>query len=374
MNVILNLDNGESHDLPQEGFISFAFVAEYCANATPLRCMVLYDAIKGLMFNPVGLAVNITSFEEIGERKFRQPALRQVSHAEMLNFEFICSNDNNYHMDCLLLHDFRLQARGLFGSFPIPQLLAMKQVCFIHSVLLPGLVPDILEEIINTVLHSTLIFDQIFVIHYGIPLSSEFTKKYSNIQFVYYSSDVARFEIPTLQLMHYFSKLLLELRKHYKLWSVGYKESGEYRILYLHTKGVSYNNSQASNDWRRMMLYFLVERGDHAISYFNNTNSTDSLVDTIGVNLKIGMDYLVNGELMYGNFGACYYYMGNYWWARTDYIAALPRLSVTRNNKYDAEFWLGSGKDPSMVSVHNSNIMHNVEVYPKYLYVVNDTV
>lgn len=121
-------------------------------------------------------------------------------------------------------------------------------------------------------------------------------------------------------------------------------------ILYLHTKGVSYDkNLQTVNDWINYMLYYLVERSEECNELLNTTN-----YDTVGCN-KSTKPHL--------------HYSGNFWWAKSSHLSKLDM--ITTNNKADAEWWLLS-KSSNHLSLHNSNINHYEQVYPRERYTISE--
>jgi hypothetical protein len=71
--------------------------------------------------------------------------------------------------------------------------------------------------------------DMIWVINHGMALSNDIINLFPTIRFIQFSNDISRFEIPTLQIMQYFSKLIFKIRK-----------TNPIDILYLHTKGITY--------------------------------------------------------------------------------------------------------------------------------------
>ena len=125
-------------------------------------------------------------------------------------------------------------------------------------------------------------------------------------------------------------------------------------ILYLHTKGISYNDDdQKENDWIDMMLYFLVEKFELCLEKLQQG------IQTIGCNYYDEKIKIRNPKC----FG------GNFWWADSQYISTLPSLiEKTENvNPNDAEFWLCKN-NPSVYELHNSKINHYIDVYPPQNY------
>jgi hypothetical protein len=119
----------------------------------------------------------------------------------------------------------------------------------------------------------------------------------------------------------------------------------EYKILYMHTKGVSYVSNHVFlpgvNSWNRFMRYCLVDR-------FLDCLRILSIYDTIGSNYR---------PLESGNGQ---HYSGNYWWANARYVSKLPIAYL--KDKYDPEFWLLQ-KEPLFFNVHYIENMYE-QPYP----------
>jgi beta-1,4-mannosyl-glycoprotein beta-1,4-N-acetylglucosaminyltransferase len=132
------------------------------------------------------------------------------------------------------------------------------------------------------------------------------------------------------------------------------KENLNYNILYLHTKGIHYDdNNQKENDWIDMMLYFLVEKFEFCLEKMNNG------IQAVGCNYYDEQMKIRNPK----------HFSGNFWWANSQYISTLPSLiEKTENvNPNDAEFWL-CNNNPFVYEIHNSKINHYLDVYPSQNY------
>jgi hypothetical protein len=121
------------------------------------------------------------------------------------------------------------------------------------------------------------------------------------------------------------------------------------KILYIHTKGVTSNNNECINDWRKYMLYFNVVQHEQASKELEN-------YDTYGVDLVTEPTK---------------HYSGNFWWSNSNHIKKLPPIDeISKADakailtiRHNAEFWLMmfEGKNKS---AHNSNI----NVYERHLH------
>eukprot|EP01034_Spumella_vulgaris_P022996 gene22996-29182_t len=178
----------------------------------------------------------------------------------------------------------------------------------------------------------------LFVLHYGHPVPLDFRQSHSDVTFIHVSDSISYFEVPTMRVMHTVSRYLVS------------EVLSNTQILYLHTKGVSYvQQYQQINDWRNLMLYYLVEQHE---SCFHLLSSGQ--FDTIGAN------YFFN------------IYPGNFWWATAHYLATLPQMSVVRSKKYDAESWLFKSSKMRMFAMHLATVDHTHSEYPRVCYAEED--
>jgi hypothetical protein len=213
-----------------------------------------------------------------------------------------------------------------------------KNACFIHSTNIDLNKTEILEYLVNYLNNLEFIdkMDFLFINNIGIEINEDHFKKindnkFSNIIIVNYSNDNNLFENCTLKQLYSFSKL-----------------NPDYKILYLHTKGVSHDKThkfyKGIISWINYMLYCLVDNYESCINILQD-------VDVIGCN------YRIKGENPI-------HFSGNYWWATSNYINKLSIVGL--NTKYDAEFWL-FGKNPSYFNIHTLNYMYENN-YPQSYY------
>jgi hypothetical protein len=183
-----------------------------------------------------------------------------------------------------------------------------------------------LNEIIDKI---KIQFDHIFIINIGNKLNSVYGE---NVVIIEYSDNTNLYEIPTINIMHSFCV-----------------RNPESKVLYLHTKGVSYHVCPPSVvDWRNMMLYFLIN------------NDCIKLLDDYDI---VGCNYLENPSRPH--------FSGNFWWTRASHVVKLKPIETSV--KHDAEWWIFSNNEssPSYYSMHNSNINHYHELYPLEKYKEN---
>jgi len=118
----------------------------------------------------------------------------------------------------------------------------------------------------------------------------------------------------------------------------------DFDILYLHTKGITKQNSQPVKDWVEYLIHFNMYRHKEIINLLKEYNC-------IGVNLQEGP-----------------HYSGNFWWSKSSHIINLKR--EIGNGYTDPEFWVTSKKhDCKYASLYLSNINHYITRYPQEEYI-----
>jgi hypothetical protein len=131
------------------------------------------------------------------------------------------------------------------------------------------------------------------------------------------------------------------------LYNFSIKNPG-YKILYIHSKGVT-NNSKPVEDWRNYMNYFMIEKWEECIKYLED-------YDSVGGNL-----------LKKHSYGDYAHYSGNFWWANSEYINKLDYSYLDDSFRFMREFWIGSGSG-KMYEIHNSKLNHYIQEYPRERY------
>ena len=134
---------------------------------------------------------------------------------------------------------------------------------------------------------------------------------------------------------------------------------GDY-ILYFHTKSIT-NQNAATEDWRRYMEYFAIERWKDCVA-------------------KLEEGYDCCGVMWNTNtpIGVWPHFSGNIWWATTDYINTLNHEYLEKEWRYYNEFWIGSNPNVKQFEFHNSGYNtterliagqgHYHVLYPRHLY------
>ena len=146
------------------------------------------------------------------------------------------------------------------------------------------------------------------------------------------SNNMSDHEIFTL---HHIHKIAKNTEKNFKLF-------------YIHTKGVTRPEEKALQDWRELMEYFCLNQWQYALEALD-------VGDTAGINIRY-----------YGKVAKRFHYSGNFWWANSHYIKTLPHLSKEgygrEVNRWDGEFWIGDGNG-RMVSLWESRQHHGSRQY-----------
>lgn len=214
-----------------------------------------------------------------------------------------------------------------------------KVVCFIHSCTLNIRGTEILEYLISHLKQKGFIdvAEHIFVNNVGNHINTAMFESVSpKIQITNYCSDPSIFENCTLRQMHFFSQL-----------------NPDYKILYLHTKGVTYTPDHWAapgvKDWNDFMLYCLV----------HHVSSCLQMLDHVQV---VGCDYR---NVNWNRERNPTHFSGNFWWARSDYIRSQSIYELAK--KADAEWWLFKG-NPTFINIHNCPYGHCENRYLPHQY------
>ena len=127
------------------------------------------------------------------------------------------------------------------------------------------------------------------------------------------------------------------------------------KVLYLHSKGVTYDNNIPIRDWINLMEYFLIEKYESCIKTLDE-------YDVCGVNY-------VCEETKPAHFS------GNFWWATSRHIKNLKRLDLNPPPdlgvfcRFMCEFWLFDTQSPVKYKVlFNSHFCHYGYPYPRENY------
>lgn len=196
----------------------------------------------------------------------------------------------------------------------------MKLAVFLHCAVMGDYWQDVDNEITKKLEKSDLLKHAEFYKH-------NIVKKVTN------------YEFPTLELIKKFAE-----------------DNTNYAILYLHTKGVSYQNDRITvASWRRCMLHFLVERWESCI-YQIALHKYDAL----------GCQFIKT---------PLPHFQGNFFWTTSKHVKNLcmPRevdLSKVNNNwteRHKAEAWVCSSEG-KFKSVYDWNCNPYVDIIEESKY------
>ena len=124
----------------------------------------------------------------------------------------------------------------------------------------------------------------------------------------------------------------------------------DFKLFYIHTKGVTKPKSKQLEFWRLFMEYFNISCWVYCLEALDQA-------DIAGVNRRVYAKKRVH-------------FSGNFWWANSKYIRRLPQLSKEgygrEVNRWDGEFWIGDG-NPTSVQLWNSRVHMATQQYsPNY--------
>ena len=196
-----------------------------------------------------------------------------------------------------------------------------KVACFIHSTTMElnkdRFLIEILEHLRTSSLLSTLSF--LCINNTGLVLDeTEIERKYAPAKVIHCLDKTNEFENPTIKLLYAFSKL-----------------NPEYKVLYLHTKGITCQDNENVMDWIDMMKYFVIDQHDNCSKLLKSHDS-------------VGCNYSAQP---YKHFS------GNFWWANSNYIKQ-KLTKIYSDKKHINEWWICSGNDVNNFNLHNSGINH----------------
>jgi GR25 family glycosyltransferase involved in LPS biosynthesis len=255
----------------------------------------------------------------------RQKVLDYYNFCPTVERIIACAKNNTFKETMQIYNDYLLDT--IKGK-------TLKNVCFIHSCHLKEKGTESLDKLLEQINNSGLSvkLDLIIINNIGIEIDTLKYETTNKIKVINYSQNTQLWEIPTLKLMHYFS--LQQLNK--------------VKILYLHTKGITYNKGTQIydnvQDWINYMIYWLVEKWDECIKLLKHHN-------TVGVN------YMSEPHK---------HWSGNYWWSTSKHISNLDVSKLV--SKHDSEWWCNSHNETNHYELHNSKKNHYEQSYKKEEY------
>lgn len=199
----------------------------------------------------------------------------------------------------------------------------MNKVCFIHyygTAEAPGIFAEIVEALLDSGMFANL--TALHLSLHGDPYFGPFVREINRISdklIIHHASNYGSSvgESATLML----------IRDH------AIASRSVHAICYIHTKGAT-NNSDIQQAWRQYMLDFVVYCWRNAEDKLNSYHLW-------GVNWSFSNFHFDDQFPIDQWQRPCGHFMGNFWWARSDYIATLPSLDTTQGSRYLAEAWVG---------------------------------
>jgi 2-polyprenyl-3-methyl-5-hydroxy-6-metoxy-1,4-benzoquinol methylase len=206
-------------------------------------------------------------------------------------------------------------------------------ICFIHSCNIGNQTYAVLQKFIDRIAAANRPFAMVFINNTGTPLQCDRLTIPTNVPITIRESsrDTQLFEADTLRLVSSYCK-----------------HNSAAKVLYLHTKGISYDPASPiekySADWVDYMLFA-------ALSDVSASFCLLDQYDTVGVNMVMAPHR---------------HYSGNFWWSTAKHIADLPVYTLT--DKMSAEWWLLQKEGGKHRNLYSSHINHFTTAYPENNY------
>lgn len=105
-----------------------------------------------------------------------------------------------------------------------------------------------------------------------------------------------------------------------------YAKDNDWFVFYAHTKG-AWSNDELARQWRVSMTHATVHKWQECVDALTRVDAA-------------GPYWLLSDEPEHKEHD--YFFAGNFWWARSDYLARLPNLRY--ENRFQAEGWVGLAK------------------------------
>lgn len=284
-----------------------------------------------------------------GDASFIQNKLKEFSHQELNHIEFTDKDKINERInastDLFGRHYVPMDRIELSDNTYLPQLYETylqkfykdKEeedkgdiIIYIHVCCLNNW-KDVFDRILFKIKHSGL-YDKTVEIRCVILGDYDNSINDPKIKIVYKSPDISLYERVTIN----------------KIYNNSIATDTNYNILYLHTKGVSYEKQSQPYkkniyDWVEYMLFFTVYHYKKCLTLLEKYNG-------VGVNLQ---------------FLPTLHFSGNMWWSKSSHIRKLGECVDMSYN--GPEFWLTKlGKN--FMSLWDSNINHYNAPYPQKEY------
>lgn len=133
----------------------------------------------------------------------------------------------------------------------------------------------------------------------------------------------------------------------FKIMELMYQDAihEDFRVLYIHTKGITHYVSKNVTDWVKLLVYYNIINYEFCLQMLYQC-------DAVGVNLQ-------NNPV--------WHFSGNFWWSTSRHIRTLGPITDFSYN--GPEFYICSNDKGSYISLWNSNINHYESPYSMDNYV-----
>ena len=228
----------------------------------------------------------------------------------------------------------------------------MKSIIFIHAALLSRCDERVIQ-FMNLIISSGLYeeVEKIIICFVGTdPVPEklvELANQYTKIILHRVHTNMGEFEVPTLNMLHMFSRL-----------------HDDYRVLYMHTKNVGKPINDCIEDQVEYMSHFLVTKWRTTVTHLDTHQ-------TVGVDLR-------DDPVLH--------YSGNFWWANSKFLATLPCHMDYKNltqypnplnsERHNQEFWICHDKvaenHACVWDCSISGYERHLHRYPKIVYRIDN--
>lgn len=133
----------------------------------------------------------------------------------------------------------------------------------------------------------------------------------------------------------------------FKIMELMYQDAlhEDFRVLYIHTKGIKHYGSKNVADWVKLLVYYNIVNYEFCLLMLNQ-------YDAVGVNLQ-------NNPV--------WHFSGNFWWSTSRHIRTLGQIADFSYN--GPEFYICLNTNASYVSLWNSDVNHYESPYSMDNYV-----
>lgn len=187
----------------------------------------------------------------------------------------------------------------------------MEEYIYFHIAAI-GRYQSIVTEMYNTMLESGIL-DRITEMRYCVTGKKEnkdwvvATLAHPRCRLYAYEESTMSYERFTLDLLH--------------RDALAYPGNNEFRVLYLHSKGVTKPHTAGGRAWRNLMMHFLVTHHTYCLDLMQSAP-----YEAVGVLFR---------AIPQPHFS------GNFWWSTRSYLRTLPPLRSPMVLYIDTELWIG---------------------------------